>query len=122
MATAIAAMNHAPCSRQTRERGPSLGARNCFRIVPMSGVVRPGTKRSKDRGRLRPAQDVYAGRTSYLPTPGDGRMLRTGSARNLLRFLRGPSVRLERLWWYRNARPRYRRAHRHQGSLRADGL
>ena len=38
------------------------------------------------------------------PTLSDGRTLRTGSAQSRLRFLRRPSVRLDRLRWYKRSR------------------
>src|ERR1700736_5347965 len=56
------------------------------------------------------------------PTLSDGKTQRTGSAQSLLRLLRGPSVRLDRLRWYKHARPRCLKAHRHHGSSQADGL
>src|SRR6266853_2514211 len=71
---------------------------------------------------LRSAKTHMQVRPAIQPTLSDGRTLKTGSAESLLRFLRGPSVRLDRLRWYKHARPRCLKAHRHQGSSQADGL
>lgn len=71
---------------------------------------------------LRSAKTHMQVRPAIPPTFSDGRTLRTGSAQSVLRFHRGTSVRLDRLRWYKHARPRCLKAHRHQGSSQADGL